>query len=156
MFLDLVRADRRMVDFTRHPHVNVRASNGTARELRGLNPWSSVSREMPSGYRPGATGSTQSWVEYWQIGERPSSWKFWEPNRPQPIDRSFLVVAGATWTHIEAGDNETRVVFEVQALLTTIKPSFDAHSELARSLAERMALLLRAVPAPDSASRWRT
>lgn len=83
--------------------------------LKDTTPFDGKERNtpMPSGWYPGATGLTRTFQQYWQIPKKPF---FWSTPAADPLDKTYLIVSGATWYYNETCDHETRLAITVHSL----------------------------------------
>jgi hypothetical protein len=136
---------------------NLMAEDRVQQQLVDWDAWSPPDDEkiMPSGQYPGASGWTRLWKEFWQIGQRSSSWRFWEPLEPRFDQRTWLEVSCVTWCYNEAGDFQTHLTIEIK-FLPIWDPKqrvwmydgghFDNHKAVAEKLARKLCEVLTGTP----------
>ena len=110
--------------------------------LKDTTPFDGKERNtpMPSGWYPGATGLTRTFQQYWQI---PKKKYFWSTPAADPLDKTYLIVSGATWYYNETCDHETRLAVTVHSLPYSEcgywkerTELIDAHLKVARAIAD--------------------
>lgn len=110
--------------------------------------------EMPKGFYPGASGSTEIWRTNWQLGQR--SWLEAKLGRPAVRVtgvRTYLEVEVTEWSYVEAGDYELRLIVRV---IGGKDPSeLRDHLKVARELCQAMLKTLKNASPSDSARVWR-
>jgi len=146
---------------------NLMAEDRTERTILDNDAWNPPKQDlriMPSGWFPGATGWTRLWREFWQIGVRETSWKFWEPLKPCSSARSYLQVECVTWCYDDIGDLETRLTIRVEALpvWNAIVKSWGCnqkwvarHKEVSEKLARHLFEFIKAHPQPPQCQTLR-
>jgi len=134
---------------------NLVAEDTVKQKILDADAWNPPDNEpvMPSGHYPGATGWTRLWREFWQIGQRRSRLRFWEPLEPRFDQRTWLEVSCVTWCYNEAGDLQTDLLIEIKVLpiwdparriwLYDGDP-FDRHKAQAEKLAREICQLITA------------